>query len=230
MSSAVAALATNAAGSRTIQSACIETTVASGSRRAASSVAQTRAGPVDAARGSIRKFSAGRSRCGREVPSARAAPETTRIRSAGMKPASRSTASSALDRGPASGSSCLGREGDDSGQKRVPEPPASRMAHCIASTPSQKRNQRRRMPAEIVQERAEVRHRALPARGGSRRMATVAPPARRGCSRPQPAPRGRPGRRRSARSTLRAALVARAASSSASSAAGRLASTTARRR
>ena len=59
LSSAATAVCRNAAGSGMTQSACSDSTSASGSRRCASSVAQRSAGPVEAARGSTRMLSGG---------------------------------------------------------------------------------------------------------------------------------------------------------------------------
>ena len=49
-----------------------------------------------------------------------------------MNDATRSKVSWASERDSASGRSCLGRLGDESGQKRVPDPPARMTAQSIA--------------------------------------------------------------------------------------------------
>src|SRR6266550_3711729 len=54
-----------------------------------------------------------------------------RIRSGGTSPSSRSTAWTRSGRSPTSGSSCLGRSGVDSGQNRVPAPPARMAAQTL---------------------------------------------------------------------------------------------------
>ena len=58
---------------------------------------------------------------------------TTRVRSAGMSGWSRPTVSAMSGRSPTRRKSCLGRCGDDNGQKRDPIPPAKTMAYIAVS-------------------------------------------------------------------------------------------------
>ena len=71
-----------------------------------------------------RTLAAGSSGSSAATASATPATVTTRIRDHGTIGATRSTVARSSDRPPANGSSCLGRRTRDSGQKRVPVPPA----------------------------------------------------------------------------------------------------------
>ena len=111
------------------------------------------AGAVDAARGSTRMFSGGSwSRSWSRAASP--APATTSVRSRGIRPARRSTDSSALEPGPVSGSSCLGFSGVLSGQNRVPAPPARSTAHRISG--SQEPRQGGAVLPEVVEHGADI--------------------------------------------------------------------------
>ncbi len=58
---------------------------------------------------------------------------TIRMRSGGTKPARRSTAWIRSGRSPTSGKNCLGRSAVDSGQNRVPWPPARTTAQALTA-------------------------------------------------------------------------------------------------
>ena len=127
----------------------------------------------------------------RAEPGREASPATTSIRSRGMRPVSRSTASSAVEPAPESGSSCLGSPACSAARTGCPSP--RREARPSAS---EQRGQRRAVLAQIVEQGTDVgvgagqdREPVLRARAGQNQEPARRTRARRWRARPDRRPR-----------------------------------------